>query len=423
MTFVLDDYRFDAATGQAEFYYNFESTNYRFCERIKFQPVTQFNEAAFDRALFLAFVLIGTSYYKAFPSRQVKLNIGELDQFQTEFFSRVYQEGLSQFAFENQLQRSDLAQFNATTKETVKPVDYRGQGVVSLQSGGKDSLLVASLLQPQSLTGEWLYVSHGPEHPAVIERLGWPLSQVDRQVDRQGLSATTTAGGLNGHVPVTYIISAIGLLQLILSGRQYLVSAIGHEGEEAHAWIGDLAVNHQWSKTWSAEQALVDYVRRYISSDIKVGSLLRQYSELKIAELFSAHCWAEYGRDFSSCNRANYQQGSNNRHLSWCGNCPKCANSYLLFAPFVASDELTALFDGQDLFAKPSLTEIFKGLLAVDDVMKPFECVGEIAELRQAYRLALANGYQPLPFEVEASTFDYNQTYPAADWVAALVQY
>lgn len=422
MTFVFDDYRFDAVSGQAEFHYSFEDTDYRFCERLQFQPVAQFDEAAFAPALFLAFVLIGTSYYKAFPSRQVKFKTGQLDQFQAEFFSRVYQEGLSQFAFENQLQRSDLAEFRATASDQATAVDYQGQGILSLQSGGKDSLLVANLLQPQ-LTGEWLYVSHGPSHPAVIDRLGWPLRQVERQVDRAALSTAADKGGLNGHVPVTYIVSAIGLLQLILSGRQYLVSAIGHEGEEAHAWIDDLPVNHQWSKTWSAEQALADYVRRYISADIKVGSALRQYSELKIAALFSQRCWDDYGRDFSSCNRANYRQGADNRHLSWCGHCPKCANSYLLFAPFIDPDELMPLFGGQDLFTQPAVAETFKGLLGLEGVMKPFECVGQVDELRRAYQLAQAQGYSPLPFAVPASSFDYDKTYPAADWVPTLVQY
>ena len=142
-----------------------------------------------------------------------------------------------------------------------------------------------------------------------------------------------------------------------------------------------------------------------------------------MAELFVEHTWATYGHTFSSCNVINYQQGHMNSTLKWCGECPKCANSYLLFAPFLEASELQALFNGQDLFAKPLLEQTFKGLLGVDGVMKPFECVGEIDELRLAYHMAQKKGgYQPLPFAVPESSFDYTVTYPAQPWAAKMLQ-
>jgi len=50
-------------------------------------------------------------------------------------------------------------------------------------------------------------------------------------------------------------------------------------------------------------------------------------------------------------------------------------------------------------------------------VMKPFECVGEIDELRFAYHLAQEKGgYQPVSFAVPVATFDYKASYPAQDW-------
>lgn len=172
-------------------------------------------------------------------------------------------------------------------------------------------------------------------------------------------------------------------------------------------------MTHQWSKTWGAEQLFAEYVQRYISPDIHVGSPLRQYSELKIAELFVERAWDRFGHRFSSCNVANYRQGADNTELAWCGECPKCANSYVLFAPFLPSGELQSIFGGKDLFASPSLVDVFKGLLGIDGVMKPFECVGEVDELRSAYHTAQARGYTPLPFEVPVSHFDREYEYPA----------
>ncbi len=223
--------------------------------------------------------------------------------------------------------------------------------------------------------------------------------------------------------PITYIVQSIGVIQAILLGKADILASVAHEGEEPHHHIGNLPVTHQWSKTWSAETAFAEYVQRYISADIRIGSPLRGYSELKVAEQFVEHGWEKYGHIFSSCNIANYGQGSDNTTLKWCGNCPKCANSYLLFAPFLPSGELKSIFNGQNLFTKLTLEQSFKGLLGIDGVPKPFECIGEIDELRLAYRLALERGgYDSLPFEVPKSSFDYTQTYPAQTWAVKMLQ-
>jgi hypothetical protein len=257
----------------------------------------------------------------------------------------------------------------------------------------------------------------------VLEMIGRPLVTAERFIDAEGLKEAKERGGLNGHVPITYIVASFALIDAVLNGARTVVLSVGHEGEEAHDWIGDLPVNHQWSKTWPAEQAFAEYMNRYISPDMRVGSPLRGFTELKIAELFTGHAWERYGYEFSSCNRANYMQGNDNTELKWCGECPKCANSFLLFAPFLPADELKSLFNGQDLFEKPLLQETFKGLLGIDGVMKPFECVGETAELRLAYHMAQRRGgYGKLPFEVPESDFDYEREYDSQEWARQMIQ-
>ena len=209
-------------------------------------------------------------------------------------------------------------------------------------------------------------------------------------------------------MPVTYIVQSLALAQAIINGQNIVLTSIGREGNEPHAYIDDLPVNHQWSKTWEAEQLFADYVSRYISPNIKIGSPLRCYSELMIAKLFVKYCWKKYGTSFSSCNVANYRQKTDNQTLHWCGDCAKCANSYLLFAPFVSRSEISSIFP-EDLFTKPSLRDTFKGLLGIDGFMKPFECIGEIDELRMAY-LMKQKDYGNLPFEVPEPSpdFDYS---------------
>lgn len=419
--FIFKSYDFNKVDYTANFNYGFDDGR-NFTETVKFEGGGEYNEEALDRALFLTFILAGTSYYKTFPTRDVELS-QSIDDWQTAFFNSVYQKGLGQFAYENGLSRDDLVHFETSERSRVGAVDYEGHGILALQSGGKDSLLVASLLEEKGTEFTSLYVSSTNHYPAVLRDIGSKLVICNRMIDRDGLKSALKDGAKNGHVPVTYIIQSLAVIQAILLNKRDILTSIAHEGEEPHDYIGDLKVTHQWSKTWAAEVAFSEYVKRYISAGLRIGSPLRCYSELKVAELFVGHAGETYGHMFSSCNLANYKQGSDNSILTWCGKCPKCVNSYLLFAPFVPADELKVVFGGRDLFTDSQLVDTFKGLLGIDGFIKPFECVGEVDELRLAYHLALkTGGFQTLPFDVPDSSFDYQKTYPAQDWAAEMLQ-
>jgi hypothetical protein len=413
--FIFSSYGYDEPSKTAHFRY--QNNGITCTESVVFTTVKHgYNHEALQRALFLAFVLIGTSYYKTFPSTSVRFEAGSLDSWQADFFTSVYQDGMSQFAFENNLTRADLATFSASTEIAASPAAYKTSDTTPLvlQSGGKDSLLLASLLRENKKDFTAFYISSGETHPSVLEQLGSELVTVQRIIDKEALRRASKQGGLNGHVPVTYIVQSIALLQAILLGKDTVLTAIGHEGEEPYRYIQDLPVRHQWAKIWQSEQQFAEYVQRYVANEIHIGSPLRKYTELKIAELFTMHSWHDYAHAFSSCNVFNYTQGHNNTTLGWCGNCAKCANSFLLFAPFVALPELTSVFNGENLFKKPSLQQVFKGLLGIDGAEKPFECIGEEAELRTAYHMAhLSDSQYQLPFSVPESHFNYQQLYPS----------
>lgn len=417
-------YYFDRSTYTATFVYQ-GIDNIIFTEKIFFAPKPGTNTSSFnllddpgltqllDQAMFLAFILIGTSYYKAHPTKNIRLD-RPLDDFQARFFSTVFQEGLSQYAFENRLTRDKLATFKPTPGFQNKPaVEYRGQGVLALQSGGKDSLLVAELLNEHNINFVPWYISSSSDrsHPNVIDHLDdgfnhQKASVVYRQIDHLHLQQT---GGLNGHVPVTFIVESLALIQAILNNQNVILTSIGREGEEPHAMIGDLPVNHQWSKTWQAEQLMTEYIKRYLSPDLHLGSPIRHLSELRIADLFVQKCWQKYGYSFSSCNEANYKQNNQNSTLKWCGHCAKCANSYILFCPFIPPQFLQSLFGDKDLFLDQNLIQIFKGLLGVGGEMKPFECVGSVEELRSAYHHRMTTPPIPLPQSPGATQTTYWQ--------------
>jgi len=421
--FYIESYQYDPQLARATFHYSFDK-NLAFTEELYFEaPGSDYNLQALDRALQLAHVLLGISYYKVFPTKQVEVESFDLASEQAEFFSTVYRDGLSQFVYENNLQPDDIAVFNGAGGGEVA-VGYAGQGLVALQSGGKDSLLLAELLRRRGVEFASLYVSSSDLHPSVIDEVGASQHRdVRRRIDSSGLGQASQTGGLNGHVPITYLVIGIALIDMVLNNDSHLLLGIGQEGEEPYLTIGDYAVRHQWSKTYQAELMMARYVSSFISPDIRVGSPLRGFTELRIAELFAENCWTRYGRKFASCNVANYKQGQANSSLSWCGNCAKCANSFLLFAPFVNPAELRDVFGG-NLFENANLTDVFKGLLAIDGATKPFECIGETDELRLAYHMALDRypeaGYR-LPFEIPVSNFDYGALCPLQAWAQDLL--
>lgn len=400
MSFEFLNYSFDDTTGVAEFRYRNEKE--AFVEKVSFaiKRSEKYDKKLLDRALFLAFMVLGTSYYKVLAGKTVVVG-QRLDAEQVSFFDKVYQEGLSQFAFENGLTREDLAHFvmsdDAMHDDTEQGDLLEKNRALVLVSGGKDSLLALEMLREHGSDCRVMYITSQESYPEIIDEAASGTNPVivRREIDKEALKR---AGGMNGHVPVTIINEALALVQAVLLRCGKVVLGIGIEGVEPHAWIGDLAVNHQWSKTSEAQTMMKKYVHDYISSEMTVESVLEDYNELQIAEMFAKKCWAKYGDKFSSCNVANYKQGANNRELKWCGKCAKCANSYLLFAPFVPYEEQMKIF-GHDLFSDPDLAEIFKGLLGVDDVMKPFECIASISELRWAYNHRLP-GYGELPFSV-----------------------
>ena len=394
MAFKFLGYGFDKDEAVASFRYEGDDGTV-FEEKASFSKndLVDFDEEILDSALFFASVVIGTSYYKSHPTHEVVLN-KDIDNTQVNIFNKIYQEGLSQFAFENSLNRDNLAHFIGEGEGEIARKSGAKDAALILVSGGKDSLLSAEKIRESGKEYKVAYISSSDSYPEIIDEFGNPII-IRRYIDKEALKR---AGGLNGHVPVTLINQALSLIQAILLGYNHIEFGIGREGLEPHAWIGDLPVNHQWSKTAEAQSLLKEYIYKYVATDIEFGSVLEEKTELEIAEEFARLCWDKYGDKFSSCNIANYKQDENNRDLKWCGWCAKCANSYLLFAPFVKFERQKQIF-GRDLFTDPEMTEIFKGLLGVDGVMKPFECIASIEELRQAYASRLP-GYGELPFVV-----------------------
>ncbi len=400
--FIFENYSFDHKTLSLTLRYSFDGTR-EFTETIQFYSAEKnIDLTVLDKVCEYIFLVAGTSYYKLFPS--VSLDLGEitLTSEQAQLLTKLYQGGLSQYAYENELDPTILPIFTSTS-QTATPTAYDCNGTLLMQSGGKDSLLSAELLLSAGHEYTMFHVSTTGKFPAFLEEITQPLVVAKRTIDIAALKQGLADGGLNGHIPFSALFAGFALLQAVLLNKNIAVASIETSAEEPNLMIGDFEVNHQYSKKYEIEQAIQRYIHTTISPDLNYGSVLRPFNEAKIGQLFSSFAWGKYRKKFSSCNLANYKQGEDDGQLTWCGSCPKCANSFLLFAAYVPEEELLEIFSGKNLLAASDMKETYRQLLGLSDI-KPMECVGTIEEMRYLYHQALKrNSAYDLGFDVPAA--------------------
>jgi UDP-N-acetyl-alpha-D-muramoyl-L-alanyl-L-glutamate epimerase len=201
-----------------------------------------------------------------------------------------------------------------------------------------------------------------------------PFIRVHRRLD-SGLLKLNEAGALNGHVPITGILSAIALAAGVMSGCNAVAMSNEHSASAPNLSVDGVEVNHQYSKSFEFERDFAQYVEDFISPSISYFSLLRPLSEIEIARRFAKH--PAYFGVFRSCNTA-FRQAREARGRHWCCNCPKCRFVFLALSPFVAKPDLIEIF-GRNLLDDETQRDGFAELCGLQ-ANKPFECVGETSE-------------------------------------------
>ncbi|MBV9816145.1 MAG: endonuclease domain-containing protein [Alphaproteobacteria bacterium] len=292
-----------------------------------------------------------------------------------EFLRKFYERGLAEFAFKNGISLQGHVRFRSTGVSATTPikVDLPRRTCVPV-GGGKDSIVTMECLKQ---SGEPLVLfSLGDAEPitACIEAAKLPFIRVYRRLD-PGIFRLNQAGALNGHVPITGILSAVALASAVMFGCDTVAMSNEHSASAANLSFDGLEINHQYSKSFEFEQDFAQYIKESISPSINYFSLLRPLSEIEIARRFSKY--QEYFGVFRSCNTA-FRQAQQARGRHWCCDCPKCRFIFLALAPFVAKPDLIEIF-GRNLLDDDAQSEGFAELCGLR-ANKPFECVGEISE-------------------------------------------
>ncbi len=386
--FSFTDYHYDAASGVATLSYDVDGQMLQ--EKIIFPwapwPVDASRQAAFFQALELLHLVAGISYYKAGLARCIDPGESRIDGAMAGFLNALYQQGLGEFAYINQLDLSGLINFEVNTDEipAANDLDLPARALVAM-GGGKDSLVCLQMLGSAGVEVQPVCVGGSDLIADTVKAAGLPLIRIRRKL-ATGLAEMNANGAWNGHVPITAINSAILLCAGLLYGHRYIVFA--NESSANEATLKDAQgteINHQYSKSIAFEQAFRAVIQARVSPGVEYFSLLRPFSEIAITRLFSE--MIEYHAVFSSCNRNFHQDGS---HIEgrWCQACPKCRFAALALAPFMTPEQLLAI-QGADLLDQENQLPGFKALCGLAE-HKPFECVGSIAESRAAMKF-LAN--------------------------------
>jgi hypothetical protein len=342
--------------------------------------LSEIDHAALDRAFRLIFLLSGVSYYKAYVPKDIRCNAFPLDAVMARFLKQTYTNGLSEFAYQNSVDLSDRVNFHSSSirlRAAVRPVLNRG--LLVPVGGGKDSIVSIECLKRTGLPMTLFAVgtAAGIASPILrtIEAAGLPFLLAKRTIDRRLIELNKDKATLNGHVPITAILSSIAVACALMQRMDTVVMSNEHSANSPNLRIAKVEVNHQYSKSLKFETAFARIVAKTISNRIGYFSLLRSLSEVEIGRRFAQ--LDSYHLVFRSCNAA-FKQAASERAAHWCCNCPKCRFVFLVLAPFIAKDQLLRIF-GANLLADESQLLGYEELCGIRN-NKPFECVGSTEE-------------------------------------------
>ena len=366
--------RFDAAAGTAAFAYRLGDLD--FTETLQFPALPDpaaSHTAAFTRLLGLTALVLGVSYFKLSAPFRIETPIA-LSQKERAFVLDVYENGLGEF-----YARNDLRRFGRLTLSA--PEDIGPPRAVALPDrvllpigGGKDSLVSVELLEAAGV--DYSPFAVNPKGPILssVEQIGRPPVYVARTLDPEMIRLSQQPGYYNGHVPSTAINSMIAALSALLFGYDRIVLSNERSASEGNVIFDGRDANHQYSKSLAFEGRIASVLSDATGGALGYFSLLRPYSEARIAALFARK--TRLDRVFSSCNR-NFRLTPHDGPL-WCGECPKCHFVFLIFAPVMDKARLLGIF-GKDLLDDPHHEGSYRELTGLAG-QKPWECVGEILE-------------------------------------------
>ncbi|MDH3902672.1 MAG: endonuclease domain-containing protein, partial [Xanthomonadales bacterium] len=198
--FAFSEYAYDPATGEARLSYDIDGRVLH--EKITFPwapwPVDASRQAAFFRALELLHLVAGISYYKACLAARIDTGESKIDGVMSGFLNELYLKGLGEFAHVNQLDLTELIDFEPAAEEVVEvadlsnetggsqfsisyQVDLPARALVAM-GGGKDSLVCLQTLRDAGVEVQPVCVGGSSLIGDTVKAAGLPLIRIQREL-------------------------------------------------------------------------------------------------------------------------------------------------------------------------------------------------------------------------------------------------
>lgn len=344
-----------------------------------------------ENAIFHLGLAESINYWKAVCSPKLIIKPFRLDSEKLAFWEKLFYHGLGEFLYRNEIyghiSAEDFVRFECDKDAPLVAgaVSCALEGNLIPVGGGKDSIVTLELLKGEFDKNAVFLLD--PRKAAVDSALcaGYTRekSLVCHRVFDPVLFEMNRKGYLNGHIPYSAVLAFCAVVTALFAGYKHIV--LSNEGSANEPTVPDTLVNHQYSKTFEFEKDFSDYIHAFITPSIEYFSLLRPWSEMRITKEFAKH--RKYHELFRSCNRGSKEN-------KWCGACPKCLFVFILLAAELGVEETSRIF-GSRVLENKALIPVLEELTGVSPV-KPFECVGTVAESVHALDVILSQYEEPL---------------------------
>lgn len=334
-------------------------------------------------AFYIGMSVIPYYYTLQFADRLI-VEAATLDPESVLFFQSFFQKGLAELMYRNKISLDSFPQVESIGKQNLPK--FKAQNILNKNKkylvshgGGKDSIVSGELLHAANIPYTWFVMAYDGSRTEHI------IKSINRSPQKQVVHVNQTPhpyrfaqdfvqknGGYLGHKPMNAYLAFLGTCMAYIHNLSGFIVSNEASANEGNIIIDGHEINHQYTKSLEFETDFRKFLQQSLNVGVEYFSLLRPLSEIEIAKRFVKY--PQYLDTFISCN-TGIETGE------WCAACPKCAFVYLMVYAYTNQDIATNIFNGNDLLDSAELGDIFSELAGMSG-HKPFECVGEIEEVR-----------------------------------------
>jgi len=345
-------------------------------------------DADLDALVFNLGLVEAISYWKLTCAPQFTIKCGGLSDEQKDWWRKLFQKGLSEFFYLNNITDWEGSQLQFTTtaehKTAPAPRKYTEEKVLVPIGGGKDSIssveilkgnieIVPVVMNPIKASTDFMAYEGLDKYVKITRKLD-PL-----------IIKLNADGFLNGHIPFSAVLSFYTMIAARMYGMKYI--ALSNESSANEPTILGTDINHQYSKSLEYELDINAYATDYLDADIRYFSLLRPFNEYQITKIFAGVNNTVLDI-FRSCNKGS-------KKGIWCIKCPKCLFTYIMIHAHLPLSKMIEIY-GNDLLEDKDLEGYFLSLTG-QRTEKPFECVGTVEEVNAALQVIKQKRKNSLP--------------------------